>query len=236
MGFIFGRALRDEPECPGVRMQDGELRPCSGASPKDTSADPSKEETKRVVTLVHGTFAKHAPWMRDGSELCTELRKELQGTVLRRFCWSGGNSHAARLQAGDDLAKYLLTVKKDFPEAQHFVIAHSHGGNVALYAMEKTSPDAKLGEDVAGIVTLATPFITLRKRQLPRFVIPSALFALAFIFVVSAVVVINPLKRALLWRPTLPRPKSARPNLARPRLARPKLRWPPHRDRSIGRR
>ncbi len=142
MGFIFGRAVQDEPECPGVRMQDGELRPCCGASPKATSADPPKEETQRVVTLVHGTFAMHASWMRDAavkahaavqveeSSLCAELR-ELPGTVLRRFCWSGGNSHTARLQAGDDLAEYLRALRSEFPNAKHFVIAHSHGDNVA---------------------------------------------------------------------------------------------------------
>jgi hypothetical protein len=32
------------------------------------------EDTRCVVTLVHGTFAKHAPWMRDHSPLCMALK------------------------------------------------------------------------------------------------------------------------------------------------------------------
>jgi hypothetical protein len=50
----------------------------------------------------------------------------------------------------------------EFPDARHVVIAHSHGGNVALYALK----DPELRSQIAGVVTLATPFFTARDRNL----------------------------------------------------------------------
>ena len=203
MGFIFNRTPKDEPECLAVQVIDGAITKCCDASRRkgplpELVADASADKIKRVVTLVHGTFARHAPWMQDTPKkveegaLCSALRG-IEGTAIRRFCWSGGNSHSARLQAGDDLALYLSQLRMEFPDAQHFVIAHSHGGNVAMYAMEaKLSDGEKHGDGIAGVITLATPFITLRKRQLPKFVIPSALIALAFIVVVFLVSVMMP--------------------------------------------
>jgi hypothetical protein len=56
-----------------------------------------------VVTLVHGTWGRgflflseHAPWTIDASPLCMALRERFGSELeLRRFPWSGGNSHRA---------------------------------------------------------------------------------------------------------------------------------------------
>lgn len=204
MGFIFNRTPKDEPECLAVQVIDGAITKCCDASRRkgplpELVADASADKIKRVVTLVHGTFARHAPWMQDTPKkveegaLCSALRG-IEGTAIRRFCWSGGNSHSARLQAGHDLAIYMQDVKKQFPDdARHFIIAHSHGGNVALYAMEHEGPTGKkLGEDVTGVITLATPFLTLTKRPLPRFVLPSVWTIVLFVLFVSVFAVISP--------------------------------------------
>ncbi len=53
---------------------------------------------------------------------------------------------------------------KNFPDARHFVIGHSHGGNVILRALDGFS---KVG-DLEGVVTLATPFIDWEGRDLDR--------------------------------------------------------------------
>ena len=66
-----------------------------------------------------------------------------------------------------------------FPKARHFVIGHSHGGNVMLYAMK----DAALSDRIAGAVTLATPFITVRRRRLH----PLVLFGILFIVLLGFV-------------------------------------------------
>ena len=152
--------------------------PCKDETAEKLVASP---EPDRVVTLVHGTFAEHAPWMREGrlwralapkpddgsgnnpDEPPLPPEKCLPGTTLfSRFCWTGGNSHTDRLEAGEALKERLHGVTKKFPNARHFVIGHSHGGNVMLYAMK----DKSLADRVTGLVTLATPFITVRRRKL----------------------------------------------------------------------
>jgi len=132
-----------------------------------------------VITLVHGTKARHATWMQAKSELCKALldREQLHGTALiRRFCWSGGNSHTARLRAAERLKNHLRSLLDNFPSIPHFVIAHSHGGNVVFYALQ----DETLRRKLAGVVTLATPFLQLRARALPRFLFWFGLLAVSF--------------------------------------------------------
>jgi hypothetical protein len=50
---------------------------------------------------------------------------------------------------------------KAHPEARHFVIAHSHGGNIVRAALQ----DVTLQPRVAGVVTMGTPFIDCRPRD-----------------------------------------------------------------------
>jgi len=140
--------------------------PCENESAERLSVDSRPE---RIITLVHGTFARHAPWTREGP-LWDQLSdpQSLPGsTVFQRFCWSGDNSHSARLTAGAALAKQLKALAEKFPGARKYIIGHSHGGNVMLYATK----DEKVAENVAGMVTMATPFIAVRRRKLPGLVL-----------------------------------------------------------------
>lgn len=127
---------------------------------------------KLVVTLVHGTWGRgvfirseSAPWTRDISALCVSLYKRFgSDVVIRRFPWSGGNTHTARVKAAEDLSGFLENGLKEWPKAAHFVIAHSHGGNVALSAVGSPNLQAR----IAGVACLATPFISARPRDLGR--------------------------------------------------------------------
>lgn len=106
-----------------------------------------------------------APWTTDASTLCRSLRDSLgPSVVFRRFRWSGRNSHTARLSAAGRLRDYLEEGLLESPEATHIVVAHSHGGNVALMAVE----DSNLCERIAGVACLATPFISVRERDIGR--------------------------------------------------------------------
>jgi len=117
----------------------------------------------RVVTTVHGTFANKATWIEPDSKLGKALAARFGSDVaIVPFRWSGGNNPAARKQAQQELRNHLRAQLTRYPGAQHFVIAHSHGGNVALYAMR----DAALQERVSGVACLATPFIVARRRAL----------------------------------------------------------------------
>lgn len=69
------------------------------------------------------------------------------------------------------------------PRAPHFVIAHSHGGNVALYALR----DEGLKDRTTGVACLATPFIHVGERDLgkegPHAVVVALVLFVLFFFV-----------------------------------------------------
>jgi len=75
-------------------------------------------------------------WIEPDSDLCTQLRSRLTGEVsFLSFRWTGQNTHKARIAAGEALGKRILETKASDPDARQFILAHSHGGNVALYAL-----------------------------------------------------------------------------------------------------
>jgi hypothetical protein len=146
-----------------------------------------------VITLVHGTWGRGffpkdykpggwprkriPPWFHEESNFHKRLTIELRngGVEVRTkaFSWSGSNSVRHRASAAEELSKLLAS---DPPEARSIVIAHSHGGNVALKAI------SKLGSRAASIhlITLATPFL----RAFPTRVGPSFWFSTLIFFVV----------------------------------------------------
>ena len=117
-----------------------------------------------VITLVHGTWGDTKGWVARGSFLRRELERQLGSVAFRRFSWSGANTHAARIAGGANLARFIRDGHAESPDARHVIIAHSHGGNVALYALR----DPAAREVVSSIVTLATPFIHANPRALYR--------------------------------------------------------------------
>lgn len=115
------------------------------------------------ITLVHGTFAKNAPWTRPGSALREYLVEHVPGRIVfHEFQWSGWPSHLARDNAACRLRAELSERIQTDPTACHCVIAHSHGGNIACYAAR----DPALAQHLDCIVTLSTPFLVSRRRNL----------------------------------------------------------------------
>lgn len=120
-----------------------------------------------VFTLVHGTWARcwlskvmtkmsgSAQWYEDDSTFRSRLASDLPNSIFIRSDWSGGNSVTARLEAAKSLALDLKQRIIDYPDAHHFVIAHSHGGNIACYAL-RDNPD--LAGRIA-VIALSTPFL-----------------------------------------------------------------------------
>jgi len=91
-----------------------------------------------VITLVHGTFAPHSAWTVDGSLLRNTFRTVLDGDVaFEPFAWSGNNSRTARATASEDLVAHLDRIHAEYPLALHAIVAHSHGGNIALRALRQ---------------------------------------------------------------------------------------------------
>ena len=144
------------------------------------------KSTPAKIILVHGTWGRGfdpernagradtgAPveprWFEAGSKFYAGLSSGLSGvlatTEISAFLWSGANSIEERRSTAARLAKTLDESVAAAPEAQHFIIAHSHGGNVALNAREAMSGNPLN----VHIVTMATPFLSIY-RAVPRVV------------------------------------------------------------------
>lgn len=130
-----------------------------------------KTAVEHLVVLVHGTWARgvipyfrkdNAPWCEDGSEV-RESCKEVLGedVVFHPFVWSGRNSPTARTSAAEQLLRTLQQLDKDFPAAKKFIVSHSHGGNIAMYAMRDCADIL----EIDGLACFSTPFLHVRPRN-----------------------------------------------------------------------
>jgi len=131
--------------------------------PVGQRTDISQPANAVLVTLVHGTFARGTSWTQDGSTLRQRIAEALQvaadGIIFDVFEWSGRNTHRARIKAGHELAAHIEAVRKILPAScRRFIIAHSHGGNVALLAHKHLPEELH----ALGIATPGTPFVYAR--------------------------------------------------------------------------
>ena len=83
---------------------------------------------------------------------------------IKPFLWSGANSVFEREQTAAELANKLATQREASRDAQQIVIAHSHGGNIALKALQyleaRGAADTPMDVPI-GVATLATPFLQI---------------------------------------------------------------------------
>src|SRR5215469_12366131 len=136
------------------------------------------EPAKETVIIVHGTWAAPDPVKRrwyepvdgrpGGEPFTTKLDAALQerGSPARCwahctqgnqiFHWSGDNSWIARTHAAVALADYVAKLRKEGWRCH--IVAHSHGGNVAMEALPQIIAAPGPNEPPYTIVTLGTPF------------------------------------------------------------------------------
>jgi hypothetical protein len=129
------------------------------------SACSSKEDAMQnlEVVLIHGTWAPKATWPSKDGKIAKTIDDTFNGEVaVDDFRWSGKNRHEHRRDAANRLIEKIKSVNEGEPEKQRILVAHSHAGNIASYA----ALDPAARERIAGIVTLATPFIVGRPRNL----------------------------------------------------------------------
>ncbi|MFP3443087.1 alpha/beta hydrolase, partial [Pantoea sp. SIMBA_133] len=77
------------------------------------------------------------------------------------FNWSGSNSAKARLDAAISLELFLDNLIDEYSASQVFIIAHSHGGNIAMHCLRST----KHKDKISGLFTFSTPFLHLGARN-----------------------------------------------------------------------
>jgi hypothetical protein len=129
------------------------------------------------VTLVHGTFARKAKWIRGGSPMTNAL--DAAGIAHQEFVWSGGNSHRARIKAAEELSDRLGCEREHEPGVRQAVVAHSHGGNVALHAVWRLR---QVRDGSVPVVALATPFLFANRKKVHSLVLAAAGLSAAVIF------------------------------------------------------
>ncbi len=111
--------------------------------------------TTHYLIVVHGTFAAPVRGRRqwyeldegDATNFCAQLNGRLETAGLERpverqfagapirFSWSGENDHAARSAAAERLYRLITRLMAEDRSARVHLIAHSHGGNVVLTAL-----------------------------------------------------------------------------------------------------
>jgi hypothetical protein len=139
------------------------------------------------ITLVHGTWPRNVwrdalltpfygrwpggffpknLWFADGSEFRNRLTAALSerglSAQISPFLWSGENSVRERDKAAHELVEHIRAKQSDYPSSTQVVIAHSHGGNVALRALDQLGVT---GGEIF-IATIATPFVEILRTKL----------------------------------------------------------------------
>jgi pimeloyl-ACP methyl ester carboxylesterase len=122
-----------------------------------------------VAVLVHGTAGRSNDWPRLKARLVKELPSPL---LVEDFKWSGSNRMLSRARDTAKLEAYLSDVAGLFPKARIHIVAHSHGGNLAVRAATEG-----LLPRIATIVCLATPFLIVEKRRSSELAILSMVMA-----------------------------------------------------------
>jgi len=128
------------------------------------------------ITLIHGTFAAKSDWLHEHEDSSpTGFRARLKSALGGNANFStpkpwGATSvfgkindltNKARLDGAENLKQELLHQPKADGE-KHFLLAHSHGGNVAMYALQ----DEQVQQRIDGLICMATPFLFPRRRPL----------------------------------------------------------------------
>jgi hypothetical protein len=122
-----------------------------------------------VAILIHGTFASGAEWTMEKSPMASALSAALgPGLEIKRVSWDGRNSFASRAIASRALTTELDEIVRSRSFRYIYLIAHSHGGNIALDAVSQMDD----GQKITALVSLGTPYFNVVKKQwLPPFLV-----------------------------------------------------------------
>jgi len=107
--------------------------------------------SQAMLIVIHGTGAAYETWWRWGSDF-TAFLNSIAGTVYKGsdpFSWNGYLDELSRDVAATNLVGWI----KAHPTNHLTVVAHSHGGNVALLASRR-------GAVINRLVLLGTPIDT----------------------------------------------------------------------------
>jgi hypothetical protein len=160
-----------------------------------------------LITLVHGTWGRgffpgrrregRPPfWFEDGSPFLARLSAGIADIPhrIKPQLWSGANSIFERDRTAQLLAGYLAAEHAEHPLASQLIIAHSHGGNIALRALhhlQMRNGSRSEGPDSAYplVATLATPFVEIHRADFgsrPFYIRVALTMAMLFVSLILA--------------------------------------------------
>jgi hypothetical protein len=149
-----------------------------------------------IVMLVHGTAAGQAAWTGEDGEIARALKTQFEGAVITVAPkWSGWNLHRARIAAAEQFRQQIREIAKCYPGVPLFIVAHSHGGTVAAYALR----DPECERLVNGLALLATPFFRCVARPLSSLRLPT-LVGIGTLTALVAFTLVYALLAAIGWR------------------------------------
>lgn len=119
----------------------------------------------RCIVVIHGTFSPGSVWTEPDSAFCKAIADAFPESEIYQFRWNGWNTHSARVIAAIRLSELLTERSRIGAQTRKalepvHIVAHSHGGNVAIYAANLAPQGA-----VCSICTLDTPYITAVPRD-----------------------------------------------------------------------
>ncbi len=153
------------------------------AAPDSSQTRPSRRA--RVIT-VHGTFSGRdniadpadadAEFFSEYSDFAGHLKQGIEVTRWHEYVWGGMNLESDRRKASRRFSKYLKSLEIP-PEEDLLILAHSHGGNVALDGLRNKPVPNKIS-----LYTFGTPFIWKETRFILSalaIILPNIIFFLA---------------------------------------------------------
>lgn len=112
--------------------------------------------TNTVFIIIHGTWSANSDWYAPGGDFFDTLEKSTPNdTAIVPFRWNGNNNHFERIKAAHSLVKLIQTY--DQATTYVYIIAHSHGGNIATLASQILAQDSENNHRVEILYTLGTP-------------------------------------------------------------------------------
>jgi hypothetical protein len=110
--------------------------------------------------VIHGTWGTRSDFGFADSLFCRAIKAAIQRDIeFKRFEWSGSNSSIERTKAANRLR--VLIKELSSRGTPVFIIAHSHGGTIAVEALQ----DKEAAQYIGGLITLGTPFLSTEVRK-----------------------------------------------------------------------
>lgn len=106
-----------------------------------------------VTYVLHGSMSAEDAWYQKGGKFYTALEAEVvqRGDTLASFTWSGGIIDRSIIEGSESLVRTILEHDANEPIT---LVAHSNGGNVALYT---TAILAALYNELAADISAQPP-------------------------------------------------------------------------------